>query len=220
MGKSKYKDAFIENQIYHVYNRTNNKEALFKSDKDRYCFLSHFDFYTAAFLDTYSWCLLPNHFHLLVKIKNYETVIAYIISKPSKELCSTERKFLQQKATIHELINNVFQRFLISYTMKFNHHYERKGNLLHRPFKHVLINKETQFSQAAIYINANAQKHKIVNDFTKYKWSSYKTILSEQPTKLLRNDLLEWFGGKVQFIKVLKEQTEYYYNCNTAIEED
>ncbi|CAN5870911.1 hypothetical protein BH11BAC4_BH11BAC4_15570 [soil metagenome] len=220
MGKNKFKDTFIENEIYHVYNRTNNKEVLFKTEEDRYGFLNRFDHYTSPFLDTFSWNLLPNHFHLLIKVKSFEVITAFLKSKHIKELCSTEKKFLKQKVTIHDLIDNVFQRFLISYTMKFNSRHERKGNLLHRPFKHVLVNKAAQFTQTAIYINANAQKHKIVADFTKYKWSSYHTILSDKQTKLLRTELLEWFGGKTQFIKVVKEKTEYYYNCDTAIEVD
>ena len=127
---------------------------------------------------------------------------------------------MQQKATIHELIDNVFQRFLISYTMSFNNVYKRRGNLLHRPFKHVHVNKDAQFNQTVIYINANAQKHKIVTDFTKYKWSSYNTLLSNKPTKLFRNELLDWFGGKEKFTKILKEQTKYYYSCDTAIDDD
>ena len=220
MGISKYKAAFVENEFYHVYNRTNNKELLFKSDENRNHFLKRYDHYTAPFLETYSWNLLPNHFHLLAKVKNFESITEYLSNKYTKELCSTERRFLQQKATIHELIDNVFQRFLISYTMSFNNVYKRRGNLLHRPFKHVHVNKDAQFSQTVIYINANAQKHKIVTDFTKYKWSSYNTLLSDKPTKLFRNELLDWFGGKEKFTKILKEQTKYYYSCDTAIDDD
>ena len=220
MKKNKYKEVFIENDFYHVYNRTNNKELLFKNDENRYHFLKRYDHYTSPFLQTYSWNLLPNHFHLLVKVKSFESITGYLNNKYMKELCLTEKHFLQQKATIHDLIDNVFQRFLISYTMSFNNAHNRKGNLLHRPFKHVHVNKDDQFTQTIIYINANAQKHRIVTDFTKYKWSSYNAILSDKPTKLFREELLDWFNGKEQFIKVLKEQTKYYYSCNTAIDDD
>ncbi len=104
--------------------------------------------------------------------------------------------------------------------MCFNNLHNRKGNLLHRPFKHIQVKNDDQFTQTVIYINANAQKHKIVTDFRNYKWSSYNTILSEKPTKLFRCELLDWFGGKEQFIKILKEQTKYYYSCDTAIDDD
>lgn len=182
--------------------------------------MKRYDHYSFPFLETFSWNLLPNHFHFLVKVKSFESIRDFLQNKSIHELCSTEKRFLLQKATIHDLIDNVFQRFLISYTMSFNNVHKRKGNLLHRPFKHILVNRDTQFTQTVIYINVNTLKHKLLNDFTKYKWSSYNTILSDRPTKLYRKELLDWFGGKEQFIKTLKEQTKYYYSCDTIIDDD
>lgn len=220
MGKNKYKAFFIENELFHIYNRTNNNELLFKNDENRIFFLKRYDYYSFPFLETFSWNILPNHFHFLVKVKSFEDIFKYLLNKNKPELCSTEKRFLRRKATIHELIDNVFKRFFISYTMSFNNVHKRKGNLLHRPFKHVHVNRESQFTQTVIYINANAQKHKLVNDFTKHTWSSYNSIISESPTKLARKEVLDWFGGKAQFIKTLKEQTEYYYSCDTITDDN
>jgi len=49
------------------------------------------------------------------------------------------------------------------------------------------------------YIHGNAQRHGFIHDFREYSYSSYKSILSEKPTNLLRQAVLEWFGGKDQF---------------------
>ena len=220
MSTNKYKAPFIENEFYHIYNRTNNIELLFRNDENRNYFLKRYEHYTTAFLDTYSWNLLPNHFHLLAKVKSFEAITSHLQNKPKKHLCATEQKFLVHKATIHDLIDNMFQRFLISYSMSFNNVHNRKGNLLHRPFKHVHINKESQFTQTVIYINANAIKHDLVKNFTQHKWSSYHTILSNKSTKLFREEVLDWFGGRERFINTLKEQTKYYYSCDTAIDDD
>jgi len=38
MGKNKYKADFVENELFHVYNRTNNNELLFKNDENRFFF--------------------------------------------------------------------------------------------------------------------------------------------------------------------------------------
>ncbi len=220
MGVTKYKATFVENEFYHVYNRTNNKELLFRNDHNRNLFLNRFDHYTSPFLETYSWNLLPNHFHFLLKVKSFESITNYLNNKYLKDLCLTEKKFLKNESSIHNVIDNVFQRFLISYSMCFNNLHNRKGNLLHRPFKHIQVKNDDQFTQTVIYINANAQRHKIVTDFRNYKWSSYNTILSDKPTKLYRKELLDWFGGKNQFNKILKKQTKYYYSCDTAIDDD
>lgn len=216
----KFKDNFVENEFYHIYNRTNNKELLFKNDDCKYFFLNRYDHYCSNFLDTYSWNLLPNHFHILAKVKSIENISGFLEEKPPSGLCKTERRFLKNKTTVHNLIDNVLRRFSISYSMSFNAAFERAGNLFYRPFKHVLLADDSQFTQTVIYINANAQKHKLVKDFRNHKWSSYHTLISDKPTKLARTDLLDWFGGKARFIKDMEEQTKYYYACESIFEID
>ena len=220
MINAKYKATFIENECYHIYNRTNNNELLFLNDDNFAFFLTRYSEITSAYLDLYSWNLLPTHFHLLAKVKSYTEIYNHLQKIPTEELVLTEKKFLTHRATIHQLIDNLYQRFLISYSMSFNSMHERKGNLFHRPFKHVHVNKESHFTQAIIYINANAVKHGIVTNINDYKWSSYHSIISDEETNLCRQEILDWFGGREQFIKVLQEQTAYYYNCDVGIEEE
>ncbi|MEO7523410.1 MAG: hypothetical protein ABIT58_04910 [Ferruginibacter sp.] len=216
----KYKADFVENEIYHVYNKTNNKELLFINDADRILFLKKFDRYTSAFLEPFSWNLLLNHFHTYVRVKSFENITNFLKGVPTENLCLTERKFLKGEVTIHKLIDNVFKRLFISYTICFNKCHKRKGNLFHRPFKHVLTEKESQFSQTIIYINANAVKHGLVTRIEDYKWSSYFNLISDDHENLLKQEVLDWFGGKKQFIKMLKEKTEYYHSCESSMEDD
>ena len=65
----KYLANFAEAGIYHVYNRTNNKELLFKTDENRLYFLRQYAKYLEPFVDTFCWTLLPNHFHFYYKGK-------------------------------------------------------------------------------------------------------------------------------------------------------
>ena len=58
-----------------------------------------------------------------------------------------------------------------------------------------------------------------MKDFTTYAWSSWHSILADQPTLLLRDELIDWFGNVEIFIKTHKEQAEYYYDCDVAIED-
>ena len=55
----KYLADFEENGIYHVYNRTNNKEKLFLSEENVIFFLRRFKELNSPLADTYSWNLLP-----------------------------------------------------------------------------------------------------------------------------------------------------------------
>ena len=215
-----YTANFFDGGIFHVYNRTNNKESLFKSDANRLYFLKQYGKYLHPFLDTFCWNLLPNHFHFLVQIKTTEEIKKYLQSMPAGVLKPVEKKYLTDKSSTELLLEFEWKRFFTSYSMAYNKQHGRKGNLLHRPFKRVEINKESHFTQAIIYIHANAQHHKLCKDFTEHKWSSWHTILSDMPTQLKRKEVIDWFGGLQQFIDTHNGMSKYYYSCDVAIEEE
>ncbi len=215
----KYLADFNEQCIYHVYNRTNNSEKLFLSDENRYFFLKKYAEYLSPLLNTYCWCLLPNHFHLLIKIKDFSAIRTELQAKETKDFTLTERKFLNSDVTISELVEQSFKRFFQSYSLSYNKFHDRKGNLFYKPFKRVEVNKEAHFTQTIIYIHANPVKHKLIDDFTQYRWSPWQSILSDAPTLLLRNEVIEWFGNKDLLIKTHKEMTKYYYESDISIED-
>ncbi len=217
--KTNYLANFYENGIFHVYNRTNNKELLFKSDENRLYFLKQFAKYLSPFLDTFCWNLLPNHFHFLVQIKSMEEIKNHLKSLPRESLKPIEKQYLTDATTTELLLELEWKRFFTSYSMAFNKQQNRTGNLFHRPFKRIEIDKESHFTQAIVYIHANAQHHNLCKDFTQHKWTSWHSMLSNNPTGLKREEVLEWFGGFEKFIEIHKVMTEYYYNSNVAIEE-
>ena len=53
--------------------------------------------------------------------------------------------------------------------------------------------------------------HGFTNDLRLYQWSSYKAIVNEQPTKIQKNELLKWFGGKNDF-------TDFHKNLSSKID--
>jgi putative transposase len=214
-----YLADFEEDGIYHVYNRTNNGEPLFLTDENRYFFLKKYKEYLAAYIDTYCWCLLPNHFHFLIRVKPEKQIRKLIQQKASNECTLTEAKFLENTIPLSELIQQGFKRFFQSYSLAFNKMHHRKGNLFYRPFKRVKIQKETHFTNAIIYIHANPVKHRLATDFTHYKWSSWQTYLSIASTDLLREEVLDWFGQKEQMIKAHYDLSKYYYDCDVSIED-
>ncbi len=214
----KYLAPFIEEGVYHVYNRTNNKELLFRSEENKRYFLNQFFKFLHPFSDTYCWCLLPNHFHILIRIKQKEEIDSHLKVIPFENLKPAERKYLEMQGC-DELMTNAFHRFFTSYSMAFNKMYNRRGNLFHRPFKKVEVIKDVHFTQAIVYIHANPVKHGLTNDFTSYKWSSWQAILSGVSTNLQREECIDWFGGREQFIKAHIDLTSYYYTSEIAIEE-
>ncbi|MBF8283376.1 MAG: hypothetical protein HW378_2291 [Anaerolineales bacterium] len=56
-------------QYYHIYNRGNNRENVFREERNYPYFLKLYAKYIEPIAETYAYCLLRNHFHLLVRIR-------------------------------------------------------------------------------------------------------------------------------------------------------
>ena len=95
--------GFYPNQIYHVFNRGNNRENIFIEDRNFYYFLDLFQLHVSPVADLLAYSLLPNHFHLGIQMKSEQVLAA---QKPP-----------------HRCLANMF----ISYTKAINKAYGRRG---------------------------------------------------------------------------------------------
>jgi len=186
----KNQDQFSPGYFYHVYNRTNNKEKLYTRPENYAYFLRKYDKYLSPILTTYCYCLLGNHFHLLVKVKEKEYLIPF------------QKEKIEDN---HQVVSKQFATFFGTYSKAFNKQENRTGGLFQRPFKRVKITNETKFANVIYYIHANPELHKLTDNFREYKWSSYQTFLSQQPTKIPREEVLDWFGGLDYFLRFHKD---------------
>ncbi|WP_340114993.1 hypothetical protein [Maribellus mangrovi] len=81
---------FEPNHMYHVFNRGNNSQQIFFSKDNYLFFLQKIKKYILPFADVVAWCLMPNHFHLMIYVNNVEIPISepdlvtpsHLISKP------------------------------------------------------------------------------------------------------------------------------------------
>jgi putative transposase len=215
----KYLADFYDGGIFHVYNRTNNKELLFRTEENRRYFLRQYSKYLYPFLDTFCWSLLPNHFHFLVRVKEVEKIKTYLVELSPQLIQPLEKRYLKDQIAMELLIEFEWKRFFISYAMNINRQFQRKGNFFYRPFKRLEILKENHFTQANIYIHTNAQRHLLCKDFSSYPWSSWHTMTSSQPTQLCRQEVLDWFGGLQPFMDAHKNGIADFDCSEVEIEE-
>jgi putative transposase len=55
--------------VYHVYGRANGNDILFSNSENYRYFLGKYKRYILPIADTYSYCLMPNHYHFLIQFK-------------------------------------------------------------------------------------------------------------------------------------------------------
>ncbi|RMF07056.1 MAG: transposase [Candidatus Neomarinimicrobiota bacterium] len=172
------KDPFIPASYYHVYNRGNNRERIFYLNDNYRYFLEKFNQRMKNHLSMIAFCLLPNHFHFLIKTNN--------------EISAKE-------------ISNDFRCLFLAYSMAINKQENRSGSLFQKPFKRKIITTEKQLLVAIYYIHLNMVKHGLSLDYQNYAWSSYKMITDGDSRYLNPEFCLKIFGGKKQFMDMHKE---------------
>jgi putative transposase len=163
-------DSLEPEQYYHIYNRGNSGEPLFREARNYRYFLKLYANYIEPIAETYAYCLLGNHFHFLVRIKDCQ-------SSPSR----------------------AFANLFSTYTKALNKAYQRTGSLFEKPFRRRRVGSDRYFSALVVYIHRNPERHGFVDDFRRWPYSSYQTILSNQATRIQRAAVLAWFDGPAGF---------------------
>lgn len=167
-------------QHYHVYNRGANRENIFREERNYAYFLQLYTKHIASIAETFAYCLLRNHFHLLVRIRTERQTDA--VSETASVLTPAE-------------VSRAFNNFLVAYAKAINKAYGRTGPLFQHHFGRIPVTTDRYFTALIHYIHHNPHKHGFVTDFREWPYSSYHTLLLEKPTRLERAAVLEWFGG-------------------------
>jgi len=107
----------ISGHYYHIYNRGNNRDDTFYETENYHYFLRLYDKYINPVVDTFAWCLLKNHFHILVYIKTMDEIdlksLTYNTVKKPKVISASKQ----------------FSHFFNAYTQAINKRHYRTGSL-------------------------------------------------------------------------------------------
>lgn len=163
--------SYIEKSYYHIYNRGVNKELIFLDDQDYKTFLSYLKLYLSVadlrgvssqvkispskILKNYfdeiklvAYCLLPNHFHLLIWQNEFDRINFFMRSLATK------------------------------YSRYFNRKYKRVGPVFESVYKAVLVESEDQLLYLTKYIHRNPIELLPARSLLAgYKYSSYGNYL-------------------------------------------
>ncbi len=176
----------VQGNFYHIYNRGNNRENIFPQKRNYAYFLDLWWKHISPIAETWAYCLLRNHFHATVYIKK------------SSDLSGLDKKKSKDPS-------QYFSNFFNAYSRGLNIATQRTGALFERPFKRIPINNENYLMRLIIYIHQNPQKHGFVIDFKDWNYSSYNSIIGNNPTRLQRDKVQHLFGSREDFIRIHQE---------------
>jgi len=190
---------------YHIFNHANGFENIFMEEENYRFFLEKYQLYIAPIAETYAYCLMPNHFHLVIRIRKREQIEEIIqaknnfskisndfpsnFSKVSNEFSSNFSKvsfdFGKVKEVnevkindndIEKFLSKQFSNLFSSYTQSFNRMYKRMGSLFIKNFKREVILDKEYFMNAIVYTHRNPIHHGFCTRYTDWSYTSYCEI--------------------------------------------
>lgn len=185
-SKNVYKN-FVEDGVYHVYNRGVEKRKIFLDDQDYRVFLHLLKYYLSPFdkkadhpiittgnlqlirprplknleneVDLMAYCLMPNHFHLLIQQKTIDGM------------------------------TNLLRRISTTYALYFNRRYKRVGYLFQGRYKAAQIENDAGLLHLSRYIHINP-KELTRSDLVSYPYSSYPYFLGLKHTPWVKPTMI------------------------------
>ncbi|MBI2593465.1 transposase [Candidatus Daviesbacteria bacterium] len=195
--------TFGNGEFYHVYNRGSDKRNIFIQPRDYKRFQQTFYYYQflgpklkfsnfaksglqsfkpapdSELVEIICYCLMPNHFHFLVR-QLKDSGISIFISQLSN-----------------------------SYTKYFNTKYKRVGALLQGSFKAVHVESDEQLIHLSRYIHLNPIVSGLSKSLSSYSWSSYPNYLNQTSVLCSPTPVLNLFSSTQKYKEFTEDQIDY-----------
>jgi putative transposase len=133
-------------KYYHIYNHAVVNSQLFKQPDNYNFFLKKLIQHICPIADIFAYCLMPNHFHLALRIKSRDDI--------RQNLTLSDTPDLTQEL-ISKKLSHQFGNLFNSYSKAFNKQNSRVGNLFLHNFERKLINNDEYFKKLIHYIHFN-----------------------------------------------------------------
>ncbi len=168
-----------QHQYYHLYNRTNNKERLFKETGNCLYFLRKFRGRFHGELTVFAYCLMPTHFHFLIRIDT---------------------------ARINNLRKQI-GIYLSAYTKAINSAYDRHGSLFQEHTKAKHIDDESYLITLLTYIHQNPIRSGLVKRLEDWHYSSYPDLAGLRNGTLVDKTLIRSYFKSTEDFRIFSNQT-------------
>jgi REP element-mobilizing transposase RayT len=190
---SKYYRPLLPGAIYHLFSRAVGKEKLFLEQRNYHFFLNKLQQHTGKVANVMAYCLLPNHFHLVVQIKNTEEIIQVYNQMKT-------RPFDGSLDMLSDFTMERFSNLLNSYAKSFNKIYKRRGALFMDYMRRNLAEDDYLTRTFILYTHRNALHHGLVNDMGEWMFDSYNILLGNTETWIRRDLAFLTFGDRKKFV--------------------
>ncbi len=167
---------FESGNYYHIYNRGINRCTIFYRKSNYYHFIVKIKRYISPHCSIVAWCLMPNHFHLLIYADD-----------------RSELKVNDKSGNERNILCEGVRLLLSSYAKSLNKQQDRVGNLFQQRTKGKLLvnefssNRNSYVNQCFEYIHHNPVKAGLVEEQDQWEFSSYHEYIYQTEISLCDN---------------------------------
>lgn len=174
--------------IYHIWTHANGNENLFRSKENYRYFLQKYFQYIGPVAETFAYCLMPNHLHLMIRVRREGEI--------NKNLN------LQALKNLGGLVRQKFSNLFNAYAKAYNKMYHRKGSLFVPNFRRKRIGSEEGACALMVYIHRNPVHHRFSEHIENWPYSSWHEYKLEDGSRISISEGISWFGNKDLFINI------------------
>jgi len=206
---------FEKGYIYHIYNQGNNRQQIFFNRENYLYFLRKINAYILPYADILSWCLMPNHFHLMVYVREEEidaSIWDVTQGSETHTIHQMTQSHLMDSMGKKRSLSNSIAIMLRSYTRAINKQNNQTGSLFRPHTKAECVNcpngitpnfinkqggaqinisiPEREYPQICFdYIHKNPTRAKLVQRNEDWEFSSAQDYLGLRNGKLINKEL-------------------------------
>lgn len=141
---------------------------------------------------------MPNHFHFVIQVKGKAEIEAYLKNIKDQERSLKRLKKLDEHFS--NFISSWWASFFNAYSKAFNKRYNRRGSLFLENVQRRPVLTDEYRKHLVRYIHKNAIHHGFAKEIHHWPFSSYEDIINKSDPRLLREEVLSWFGGLQPFL--------------------
>jgi putative transposase len=173
----------IQGEFYHFFNRANSQnDKLFYQQRNYRYFLKLWTEYMEPHFEVWSYCLIPNHFHFLIRVR-------------------------EQEAANRAM--EAWRRLAISYTQAINKQEGRRGSLFQEHPKYLSVNSDRHLMNLIRYIHHNPVHHGLSHELNTWLYSSYLAFFNSAVSRVMCAEVIKLFGSVAQFKCVHQQDDDY-----------
>lgn len=200
MPSIKTKTPLLGGGYYHIFNRGINRQKLFFQYRNYDYFLRLLRKNIDPLAEILAYCLIPNHFHLVIKVKDEIPGELFPLNQYRTNTVPAD--------VIGKLVSENFRKLFISYAQAINKQENRVSSLFEAKFKRLEILDQDYLERVIYYVHSNPTKHGLAADFTSYKHSSYQCFKESGRSIANRKLVFKIFGGRENFFEFHKQSHE------------